>query len=327
MADWTKLSVRIVVAGGMLCTMALGGRLLPARAEPQGVLGQHLELLDRNAGYFGAKNMDALAKDLTEDYERTGLVGDKKAKRKEIAELQQLFATATDLHEASQTSRLTVQGGDATTPTVATTLVQTSRSATVKDPGGKLHSMTWEIVDNEQRISTPDGWRCRQRVELKNRVTMDGAPYLHLKTPAAAETRDRIQRAYNSLAKAFNTGDGNLARTILAVGFESRSIDDKSLTADLWLAEIERRRKEAWRSDGSYEIEAISVDGDRATVGSRHNLLRQAADKEGIIHMVRETDSSRDNWQKTAQGWKLLKSETLLAETDVVQPVHAAGWR
>ncbi len=144
---------------------------------------------------------------------------------------------------------------------------------------------------------------------------------------ASAGARDRIQRAYDSLAKARNSGDGNLARTILAAGFESRSIDDKPLTADQWLAEVERGRKEAWRSNGSYEIEAISVDGDRATVGSRHTLLRQAADKEGTIHMVRETDSSRDTWRNKAQGWTLLKSETLLAERDVVQPVQAVGWK
>ena len=81
MADWTKLRARIVFAGGLVCAVGMSGRLLPVRAETQGVLGQHLELLDRNAGYFGEKNKDALDKDLTSDYERIGLLGDRKDRK------------------------------------------------------------------------------------------------------------------------------------------------------------------------------------------------------------------------------------------------------
>ncbi len=326
MSVWTPRKVRVIVTIGALFAAASVARVLPVRAEPEGVLGQHLALLDRNAASFAAKDREALANDLTEDYVRKDLLGGRTTRNQEVEALQQLFAKASHLQESSQASRLIVQGGDATHPTVAITLVQTTRSADMAGPDGQPHAMTWEIVDTEERISTPGGWKCRQRVELKRRVLRDGAPLLPDETPAAALAREQIRRSYDDLARASNAGDKDSVRRTLSPAFEARAVGGGTLAAGPWIAEVERRRKEAWKSDGSYTITGLALENNRATVGCQHVLLRQAPDKEGVIHTVRETTSSRDTWEKTPQGWTLLRSEALLGERDFVQPLEATGW-
>ncbi len=326
MPVWTNSGVRVFVASGMLCAAALGARLLPVRAEPEGVLGQHLALLDRNARLFAEKNRAALANDLTDNYARIGMLGEKRTRGEELAELQRLFRKATQLWETSQTSRLTVQGGDATHPTVATTLVQTKRSADVIGPDGRSQTMTWDVVDTEERISTPDGWKCRKRVVLKNAVSLDGAPYVPGETPTVAIAREQIQRAYNALANASNAGDRDALREMLATSFQASQVDGKTQTAGEWIAEIERRRKADWKSDVRYSITGISANGQQAIVGCQQTLLRQTPDKDGVIRTVRNTIGSRDRWVKRSGGWTLQRSETLLVELDIVQPLAAAGW-
>jgi len=326
MSAWKNGRMRVIVASNVLCAAAFAARMLPVRAEPEGVLGQHMALLDRNAKAFAARNGEALANDLTEDYVRLGLLGGRKSRNQELAELQRLFQRAGHPREASQATRLTVTGGDATHPTVATTLVQTKRSADVAGADGKPHAMTWETVDTEERILTPTGWKCRKRVELKNRISRDGGPYLPDPSPDAVSAREAIQRAYDDLARACNAGDENALRAMLPAAFQGRQIDGPTLTAAQWITEVERRRKEAWTSDASYAITGISVDTQRAIVGCQRTLLRQTPDKEGVIRTIRETDSSRDTWEKTPRGWSLQKSEALLEERDIVQPVVASGW-
>lgn len=326
MASWLVRSGRAMVAGSVLCAAALGGRPIPVRAEPEGVLAQHMALLDRNARAFGEKNREALAKDLTADYVRIGPLGDRKSRGQEMDELERLFAKGTRLRETSQPTRLVVQGGDATTPTVATTLVETRRSADVVGSDGKVHAMMWETVDTEERISTADGWKCRKRLELKSLTLRDGAPFLRDASPATATAREELRRAYSDLAAALDAGDAEHVRKLISPSLEAHGVDGKVLAAEAWLAEVERRRKEAWKSDTSYQITGLSVDKARATVACQHTLLRQAADKEGVIRTVRETNSVRDTWERAPQGWALVKSEALLGERDLVLPVEAVGW-
>jgi len=306
---------------------AAGRSLLPVNAEPEGVFGQHIALLNRNAELFAAKDTAALSADLTDDYIHIDLLGVKKNKAQEIEETKRLFAAAMHLSETSQPSRLTVQGGDANSPTVATSLVETRRSADVPGPDGKLQRLTWDTVNTETRVLTAAGWKCRQRTQLKSQVLKDGAPYQPDRPAEAARAAGAIQRAYNELARDLNGGDSKGLKGVLDGAFRSTELDSKPLQVGEWIDDVERKQKEDLRSETDFEIENLTVKAGSAIVNCHRSTLRQTPDKEGVIRTTRSTDSLRDTWNERDGRWVLSSSETLLSEQAVVLPLKAAGWK
>lgn len=318
---------RIAIAAAIVCASALLARVRPVGAEGQGVLNQHIVILERNAKSFERKDDKMLAADLAPDYVRMDLFGRKQNRDQELEADKHLFTTATRLSEFSQPVRLTVQGGDATNPTVATTLVQTRRSAVVAGSDGRSHTTTWETVTKETRRQDGDSWKCTRREEIKRRVTMDGAPYIADQTPEGRTTRRELQSAYDSLALALGARSRDAAGKLLAPGFTARSMDEKSSGADAYLDAIEEARKAAWKTEYSFEVTGLQPKGDSAVVIAEHVVLRQAPDAQGVYKTVRSRITSRDTWVKSGEAYLLKNSEALLDEQEVVLPIQAAGWK
>lgn len=318
---------RYIAAAAIICAIAFAARVRPVKAEPQGILNLHIELLERNSRSFERKDDKALAADLAADYVRTDLFGRKQTRDRELDAEKQLFKTASHLFEFSQPVRLTVQGGDAAHPTVATTLVETRRSASVTAADGKSHATTWETVTKETRMHEGDNWKCSSREELKRRVTVDGTPYIADLTTEGRAARREIQSKYDSLTQALDARSHEAAAKLLAPGFKARAMDEKAVGADAFLEKIEQDRKAAWKTQYSFEITGLLPKADSTIVVSEHILLRQAPDAKGVYQTIRHKVTSRDVWENRGGKYVLRSTEALLMEQEVVLPIQPAGWK
>jgi len=318
---------RIAAVGAVICTLAFTARLRPVGAEPQGVLGQHFELLERNARAFERKDEQALASDLTADYVRTDLFGRNQTREQELEAERQLFKTVTHLYEFSQPVRLTVQGGDATHPTVAKTLVETRRSATITGSDGRSHETTWETVTTETRLHEGATWKCSRREELKRRVTIDGAPSIVGLTAEGRGAWRELQSAYDALAATLDGRTHEAANKLLSPAFMARSVDEKTAGPEQFLGKIEQARKAAIKTEYSFEITGVLPKKDSTVVIAEHIALRQAPDAQGVYQTVRHRVTSRDLWEKNGGRYLLKSTDALLDEPEVVQPIRAAGWQ
>src|SRR5579872_328860 len=122
------------IFGTLIALAALGAtsavlRMRPAAAQTRGVLNEHIDILRRNAAALRDHDAAVLDADLTPDFVHEDALGGKTNRKGEIDALRALFRSGAWLSEAALPVRLTVQGGDANSPTVATMLVQATRTA------------------------------------------------------------------------------------------------------------------------------------------------------------------------------------------------------
>jgi ketosteroid isomerase-like protein len=126
-----------------------------------------------------------------------------------------------------------------------------------------------------------------------------------------------IQSNYNNIAAAFKRKDLNGASRYFTPDYVN--IDDKgeSKTAAQIRQQYAPLLKRVTVTGSRIAIQQFNVEGSQATA-----LVKQRSDlRFGQSKIVRE-DIYRDNWIKTAQGWRIQKSQTLSVSTTVDgQPV------
>ncbi|HLJ54613.1 MAG TPA: DUF4440 domain-containing protein, partial [Chthonomonadaceae bacterium] len=184
-----------------------------------------------------------------------------------------------------------------------------------------------DIVTIDERVLTPQGWKCRKRTDLKRAVTRDGAPYIADLTDATRPILARIQHRYDSLAIALSSGDAKAAEPLFANGAELHDLSGKPMTGQQWIDAEAHARTLGLRYDLRFAVTGISVSGATAIVTCERTAIRQATDREGVYRTTRETTTLRDTWVAGQAGWVIARSEPLLAEHDGVQPIEAAGWK
>lgn len=127
-----------------------------------------------------------------------------------------------------------------------------------------------------------------------------------------------IQSNYNNIAASFKRKDLNGASRYFTADYVN--IDDKgeAKTAAQIRQQYAPLLKRVTVTGSRISIQQFSVDGSSQATA----LVKQRSDlRFGQSKIVRE-DTYRDSWIKTAQGWRIQKSQTLSVNTTVDgQPV------
>jgi ketosteroid isomerase-like protein len=128
-----------------------------------------------------------------------------------------------------------------------------------------------------------------------------------------AEVQKALQANYDRMSKALREKDLKTLIGFYAPDYQSKGIDGE--TTDR-AAGVEARLKglmEAIKSlkTVTAKIDKITVKGDEATVAITQTLVGTVAGADGNDHALDLQLSGRATWIKTADGWRLKRTEAL----------------
>jgi hypothetical protein len=142
-----------------------------------------------------------------------------------------------------------------------------------------------------------------------------------LATGAAADdatARKELQAAYDRIVAAYKARDVKGIMAVCTGDYTGRLVNGKTVTRDqqeaIWKQHIDR-----WTSlrEFSATIGKAAIRSDRATVTADWRITAIFTDPQGKGHLLRYQGSSRDDWLRTTEGWKVQRSEDLTEQVTV----------
>lgn len=136
------------------------------------------------------------------------------------------------------------------------------------------------------------------------------------------KTRGDIQSEYDRYCAAFIGKDIVAMMSLLASDFEWKMPDGSTFDRAETQAIIDQQLADTLCvHEMSIRIEQIRTSGDQAVVYATERTSVTVTGSPGLLEMITSTETHRDIWAMTPDGWKLKTDEVLLSDA-TTEPVR-----